>query len=225
MNILVIEDDSYISAFLKQGFEEMGFNVSCIADGKQGYQLVTQDDFDLVILDLMLPTWNGLDVLRRLRGEGYQVPIIILSARHLVEEKVQGLQSGADDYLVKPFAFAELAARCQTLLRRQMPTNSQSQLVYNDLKLDLLTRKLFRREKEISLKQREFDLLQLLMQQPERVFSKTIILEKIWGYQFNPQTNVVDVLVCRLRSQVDKGFEQPMIHTIRGVGYVLKYES
>ena len=225
MNILVIEDDNHISAFLKQGFEEMGFNVSCIADGKQGYQLATQDDFDLVILDLMLPTWDGMDVLRRLRGEGYQVPIIILSARHLVEEKVQGLQSGADDYLVKPFAFAELAARCQTLLRRQMPTNSQNQLVYSDLKLDLLTRKLFRREKEISLKQREFDLLQLLMQQPERVFSKTIILEKIWGYQFNPQTNVVDVLVCRLRAQVDKGFEQPLIHTIRGVGYVLKYES
>ena len=225
MNILVIEDDSHISAFLKQGFEEMGFNVSCIADGKQGYQLATQDDFDLVILDLMLPTWDGMDVLRRLRGEGYQVPIIILSARHLVEEKVKGLQSGADDYLVKPFAFAELAARCQTLLRRQIPTNSQNQLVYSDLKLDLLTRKLFRREKEISLKQREFDLLQLLMQQPERVFSKTIILEKIWGYQFNPQTNVVDVLVCRLRAQVDKGFEQPLIHTIRGVGYVLKYES
>ncbi|PSW22063.1 DNA-binding response regulator [Photobacterium sanctipauli] len=225
MNILVIEDDSHISNFLQQGFEEMGFNVSCIADGKQGYQLATQDEFDLVILDLMLPTWDGMDVLRRLRGEGYQVPIIILSARHLVEEKVQGLQSGADDYLVKPFAFAELAARCQTLLRRQMPTNSQSQLVYSDLKLDLLSRKLFRREKEISLKQREFDLLQLLMQQPERVFSKTIILEKIWGYQFNPQTNVVDVLVCRLRAQVDKGFEQPLIHTIRGVGYVLKYES
>ncbi|MGF1701362.1 response regulator transcription factor [Photobacterium makurazakiensis] len=225
MNILVIEDDSHISNFLKQGFEEMGFNVSCIADGKQGYMLATQDEFDLVILDLMLPTWDGMDVLRRLRGEGYQVPIIILSARHLVEEKVQGLQSGADDYLVKPFAFAELAARCQTLLRRQMPTNSQSQLVYNDLTLDLLTRKLFRQGKEILLKQREFDLLQLLMQQPERVFSKTIILEKIWGYQFNPQTNVVDVLVCRLRAQVDKGFAQPLIHTIRGVGYVLKYES
>ncbi|MGF1684662.1 response regulator [Photobacterium minamisatsumaniensis] len=225
MNILVIEDDSHISGFLKQGFEEMGFNVSCIDDGKQGYELATQDEFDLVILDLMLPTWDGMDVLRRLRGEGYQVPIIILSARHLVEEKVQGLQSGADDYLVKPFAFAELAARCQTLLRRQMPTNSQNQLIYNDLKLDLLTRKLFRQEKEITLKQREFDLLQLLIQQPERVFSKTIILEKIWGYQFNPQTNVVDVLVCRLRAQVDKGFAQPLIHTIRGVGYVLKYES
>lgn len=224
MHILVIEDDLHISGFLKQGFEELQYQVTCCADGKQGYQLATMESFDLIVLDLMLPTWDGMEVLRNIRGEGHQVPILILSARHSVEEKVQGLQSGADDYLVKPFAFAELAARCQILLRRQVSCHNSNQLKYRELTLDLLSRKLFRSGKEIPLKQREFMLMQLFMQQPERVFSKTVILETIWGYQFDPQTNVVDVLVCRLRAQIDREFDHPLIHTIRGVGYVLKNE-
>lgn len=224
MHILVIEDDPHISNFLKQGFEELRYQVTCCGDGKLGYQLATTESYDLIILDLMLPNWDGMEVLRRIRGEGHRVPILILSARHSVEERVMGLQSGADDYLVKPFAFAELAARCQILVRRQVVNYSANQLSYRGLTLDLLSRKLFRNDQEILLKQREFTLMQLFMQQPERVFSKTVILENIWGYQFDPQTNVVDVLVCRLRAKVDKGFDVPMIHTIRGVGYVLKYE-
>ncbi|EAS44000.1 DNA-binding response regulator [Photobacterium profundum] len=224
MHILVIEDDPHISGFLKQGFEELQYQVTCCGDGKQGYQLATMELYDLIVLDLMLPTWDGMEVLRRIRGEGHQIPILILSARHSVEERVLGLQSGADDYLVKPFAFAELAARCQILSRRQVVSHNANQLSYHDLTLDLLTRKLCRDGHDILLKQREFALMQLFIQQPERVFSKTVILENIWGFQFDPQTNVVDVLVCRLRAQVDKGFEMPLIHTIRGVGYVLKYE-
>ncbi len=222
MNFLVIEDDPHIRSFLSQGFEELGNQVTACHDGKEGLLLATQENFDLIILDLMLPSMDGISILKQIRGEGRQVPIIILSARHSVEEKVLGLQAGADDYLSKPFAFSELAARCQTLVRRNSSQEIASVLTYHDLRLDLISRRLFRCEQEVSLTQREFKLIQLLMQQPERVFSKTIILENIWGYQFNPQTNVVDVLVCRLRAHVDKGFDVPLIHTIRGVGYVLK---
>lgn len=222
MRILVIEDDLHISQFLQQGFEELNYQVTVCADGLEGYQLAKSAEFDLLVLDLMLPTWNGEKVLRHLRGEGHELPIIILSAKHTVEERVKGLESGADDYLIKPFAFAELAARCQILLARLNKGKVSNVLEYQGLKLDLLSRSLYREGKEISLKQREFALMQLFLQQPERVFSKTVILENIWGYQFDPQTNVVDVLVCRLRAQLDKGFESSLIHTIRGVGYVLK---
>ncbi len=222
MRILVIEDDLHISQFIKQGFEELGYQVSVCDDGYLGYQLAKEETFDLIVLDLMLPTWTGEKVLQHLRGEGHDIPIIILSAKHTVEERVKGLESGADDYLIKPFAFAELAARCQVLLNRQKKTQAHNVLEYQGIHLDLLTRKLFRDGKEIALKQREFALMQLFLQQPERVFSKTVILESIWGYQFDPQTNVVDVLVCRLRAQLDKGFETSLIHTIRGIGYVLK---
>lgn len=222
MRILVIEDDQHISHFLQLGFEELNYQVTVCADGYEGYQLVNSEEYDLLILDLMLPTWSGEKVLLHLRGEGHDLPIIILSAKHTVEERVKGLESGADDYLIKPFAFAELAARCHILFTRQKKGQVTNQLVYQGLKLDLLSRKLYRDEKEIVLKQREFALMQLFLQQPERVFSKTVILESIWGYQFDPQTNVVDVLVCRLRAQLDKGFDTSLIHTIRGVGYVLK---
>lgn len=222
MHFLVIEDDLHIRNFLIQGFEELGDRVTSCHDGKEGLSLAREGCFDLIILDLMLPSMDGITLLKQIRGEGHQMPILILSARHTVEEKVLGLQSGADDYLSKPFAFAELVARCQVLVCRKPSRESISQLRYHDLTLDLLSRRLFRGEQEISLTQREFKLIQLLMQQPERVFSKTIILENIWGYQFNPQTNVVDVLVCRLRAHIDKGFDVSLIHTIRGVGYVLK---
>lgn len=222
MRILLIEDDQHICDFLVEGFEEQGEQITCCYDGREGLQEATQGDYQLIILDLMLPSLDGMSVLKRIRGEGHQVPIIILSARHTVEEKVIGIQSGADDYMVKPFAFAELSARCQMLLRRKPTEQISNTLSYRDLSMDLITRQLFRNEKAITLTQREFKLIQLFMQQPERVFSKTIILENIWGYQFNPQTNVVDVLVCRLRAHVDKGFDEALIHTIRGVGYVLK---
>jgi len=222
MQILVIEDDLHISNFLKQGFEQLSYQVTVCHDGYLGYQLAKDGLFDLVVLDLMLPTWEGEKVLQHLRGEGHDMPIIILSAKHTVEERVKGLESGADDYLIKPFAFAELAARCQVLLGRQKKNQTSNLLEYQGIRLDLYSRKCYREGQEITLKQREFALMQLFLQQPERVFSKTVILESIWGYQFDPQTNVVDVLVCRLRAQLDKGFESSLIYTIRGVGYVLK---
>lgn len=222
MKILVVEDDRHIADFLVEGLVELGYLVSQANDGKEGLLLATSQAFDLIILDLMLPNVDGMTILKQIRGEGHQVPILILSARHTVQEKVLGLQSGADDYLSKPFAFAELAARCQILMRRTASQQSIERLSYHDLSLDVISRKLFRQGQEIRLSQREFKLIQLFLQQPERVFSKTIILENIWGYQFDPQTNVVDVLVCRLRASVDKGFDSPLIHTIRGVGYVLR---
>lgn len=225
MKLLVIEDDPHIADFLVEGLEELGYLVTHSGDGSEGLALASSGQFDLIILDLMLPSVDGLTVLKRIRGEGHQVPIIILSARHTVSEKVLGLQSGADDYLAKPFAFAELAARCQMLLRRTANQSNSEELRYHDLRLDVVSRKLYRNSQEIQLTQREFKLIHLFLQQPERVFSKTIILESIWGYQFNPQTNVVDVLVCRLRASVDKGFDLPLIHTIRGVGYVLRNDS
>ncbi|UTM59636.1 response regulator transcription factor [Photobacterium sp. CCB-ST2H9] len=224
MHILVVEDDQSIREFVRHGLEELDFQVTACADGKLGYLLACQEAFDLIILDLMLPGMDGMEVLHRLRGEGHQTPVLILSARHSVDERVLGLQSGADDYLVKPFAFAELAARCQTLLRRQSSAASIESLCYQGLTLDLLTREASRDGQRIELKPREFALLKLLMTQPGRVLSKTIILEHVWGFQFDPQTNVVDVLVCRLRSKIDKGFSAPLLHTIRGVGYVLRHE-
>lgn len=225
MKILVIEDDQHITNFLVEGFEELGYQVTHCTDGKLGLAEASSGLHDLIILDLMLPSLDGMEILKRVRGEGHQLPIIILSAKHTVQEKVLGLQSGADDYLSKPFAFAELAARCEMLMRRTSTQKVTEKLIYHDLTLDLISRKLFRENQEIQITQREFKLIQLFMQQPERVFSKTIILENIWGFQFNPQTNVVDVLVCRLRANVDKGFESPLIHTIRGVGYVLRSDS
>ncbi|KLV08102.1 DNA-binding response regulator [Photobacterium ganghwense] len=225
MNVLLIEDDRHIARFIAQGFCQEGYTVELADNGVDGLHLATTEQFDLIVLDIMLPQKDGLEVLTELRGMGYRTPVIILSARHSVEERVLGLKSGADDYMVKPFAFTELAVRCQILTRRDQAKSLQShQLSYQDLTLDVLKRTLFRAGQSIQLNQREFSLMKLLMEQPETVLSKTTILEQVWGYQFDPQTNVVDVLVCRLRVKVDRDFEEPLIHTIRGVGYVLKSE-
>jgi len=225
VNILLIEDDLHITRFLTQGFRQEGYSVMHAGDGIDGLHLATTEHYDVIVLDIMLPKKDGLAVLSELRGLGHTTPVIILSAKHSVEERVLGLKSGADDYLVKPFSFSELSARCQILTRRDRAQAAPAhQLCYRELKLDLLKRTLHRSSQLINLNQREFSLIQLLLQNPETVLSKTAILEQVWGYQFDPQTNVVDVLVCRLRSKVDKDFEQPLIHTIRGVGYVLKSE-
>ncbi|NRA18557.1 MAG: response regulator transcription factor [Oceanospirillaceae bacterium] len=226
MNLLVIEDDIYIQNFLQQGFEQEGYRVTVAGDGEEGTLYATTEHYDLIILDLMLPKVDGMQVLRSIRGQGFQTPIIILSAKHAVEEKILGLQSGADDYLSKPFAFSELLARCQSLSRRQQANLQQTNVLqYQDLHLDLLKRIVKRGSIEITLNQREYALMELFLRHREKVCSKTVILEKVWGFQFDPQTNVVDVLVCRLRSKIDRGFASPLIHTIRGVGYVLKHES
>jgi len=225
VNILLIEDDLHITRFLTQGFRQEGYTVMHAGDGIDGLHLATTEHYDVIVLDIMLPKKDGLAVLSELRGLGHTTPVIILSAKHSVEERVLGLKSGADDYLVKPFSFSELSARCQILARRdRMQAAPAHQLCYHELELDQLKRTLHRSSQLINLNQREFSLIQLLLQNPETVLSKTAILEQVWGYQFDPQTNVVDVLVCRLRGKVDKDFEQPLIHTIRGVGYVLKSE-
>ena len=223
MKLLLIEDDMHIAKFLVNGFQQEAMTVTHATNGIDGLHGAQTADFDVVILDIMLPLKDGFEVLTELRGQGHTVPVIILSAKHSVEERVKGLQSGADDYLVKPFAFPELLARCHTLTRRGKPAATQLlALSYGPLTLDLLKHTLERDGQSIAINQREFMLMKLLLENKETVLSKTAILEHVWGHQFDPQTNVVDVLVCRLRSKVDKGFASPLIHTLRGVGYVLK---
>lgn len=225
MRVLLIEDDSFIADFVIQGLEQEGYNVTHTANGLDGVHLAKSEPFDILILDIMLPGKDGFQILSELRGEGHSIPVIILSAKHSVEERVQGIKCGADDYLVKPFAFSELLVRCQALLRRMSVSSTpNATLKYLDVELNPLKRELARGGKTIALNQREYALAYLLLQNPEVVLSKTSILESVWGYQFDPQTNVVDVLVCRLRAKLDKGFDQSLIHTIRGVGYVLKTE-
>ena len=224
MKILLIEDDEYISDFLVSGFRQEGCMITHVIDGVDGLYEAVNQSYDVIILDIMIPKKDGLEVLADFRGEGHATPVIILSAKHSVAEKVKGLQSGADDYLVKPFAFPELLARCQSLYRRGRNSLSQShEIIYGELSLDILKHELKRDGNVINLNQREFSLIKLMLENPEKVITKTAILEYVWGHQFDPQTNVVDVLVCRLRSKVDKGFTIPSIHTLRGVGYVLKF--
>ncbi|MDN3612201.1 response regulator [Vibrio ostreicida] len=226
MKILLIEDDTHIARFLINGFEQERSLVTHVTNGVDGLHHAVTETYDVIILDIMLPQKDGFEVLAELRGEGHTTPVLILSAKHSVEEKVSGLQSGADDYLVKPFAFSELLARCQSLSRRGKQNPAQAhQLNYGELSLDLLRHVLKRNGHNIQLNQRELTLMTLMLERPETVISKTTILEQVWGYQFDPQTNVVDVLVCRLRSKVDKGFSTSLIHTLRGVGYVLKSQD
>lgn len=223
MKILLIEDDVHIARFLNNGFKQQGCTVTQADNGVDGLHAAVTEAYDVIVLDIMLPQKDGFELLAELRGEGHTTPVIILSAKHSVEERVQGLQSGADDYLVKPFAFPELFARCQSLARRGKQNQAHSHILsYSDLSLDLLKHSLRRGGQTLHLNPREFTLIKLMLEQPESVISKTAILEQVWGHQFDPQTNVVDVLVCRLRSKVDKGFDTPLIHTLRGVGYVLK---
>ncbi|KKD58026.1 transcriptional regulator [Grimontia sp. AD028] len=225
MNLLIVEDDAHIQQFLQQGFEQEGCSTTLAKTGVEGLHYATQEHYDVVVLDLMLPEMDGMTLLRQLRGQGHNVPVIILSAKHSVQERVTGLQCGADDYLVKPFAFTELMARCQSISRRgAREPASPTLLSFDELSLDLIRRELVRGEERISLNKREFALAELFLRNPEKVMSKTAILEQVWGYQFDPQTNVVDVLVCRLRNKVDKSFNHSLIHTIRGVGYVLRKE-
>lgn len=224
MKTLVIEDDAKISEFLNLGLREEGFIVDHASDGNSGFQKIKNSLYDIIILDVMLPGMDGLTLLSKMRAEKISTPVLILSAKKTLEERVQGLQLGGDDYLVKPFAFAELLARMQALLRRSSasPTPEITNLVYGDLVMDLEKREVYRQGKKISLQVKEFSLLDYFMRNPGKVITKALILEKVWGYDFDPQTNVVDVLVCRLRNKVDKDFSEKIIQTHRGVGYVLK---
>ena len=222
MRILVVEDDEKIASFVVNGLKQSGFAVDRARDGEQGLDLATAVSYDAAVLDLMLPKLDGLSLLRSLRQRKISVPVLILSARASVDDRVLGLQSGGDDYLTKPFAFSELLARIQALIRRAVHASESSQLSLGDLKMDLFTREVFRDGQKIDLQSREFALLELLLSHAGRPVTKTMILEHVWDFSFDPQTNVVDVLMHRLRSKVDKGFAQKMIHTVRGVGYVAK---
>ena len=222
MRILVAEDDTVIAEFVAQGLREAGFAVDVAATGPSGLQQAIDGGYDAAVIDVMLPGLDGLALIEQLRTRKILTPVLILSARHTVDDRVKGLQAGGDDYLTKPFAFAELLARVQALLRRAGGTPEPTRLVLGDLSLDLLSRKVERAGQNLDLRPREFALLEYLMRHPGRVLSKTMILSHVWGYSFDPGTNVVDVLVSRLRDKVDEGFASKMIHTVRGAGYVLK---
>ena len=222
MRVLVIEDDSKIASFVMNGLKQNGFAVDHAADGEKGLALARTVSYDTVVLDIMLPKLDGLALLRQLRQGKILTPVLVLSAKATVDDRVKGLQAGGDDYLAKPFAFSELLARIQALIRRATHTAEPTKLSAGDLSMDLLTREVSRGGKSIELQSREFALLELLLRHPGRTVTKTMTLEHLWDYSFDPQTNVVDVLVHRLRSKVDKDFPVKLIHTIRGVGYVLK---
>ena len=222
MRILVVEDDKKIASFVVNGLKQSGYAVDHSADGEDGLLKAQTVAYDAAIVDLMLPKLDGLNLIQQLRAKGLRTPVLILSAKASVDDRVRGLQAGGDDYLTKPFAFSELLARIQALIRRASQTPEPSRLVVGDLTVDLLTREVRRGKEPIELQPREFALLEYLMRHPNRPVTKTMILEHIFDYSFDPQTNVVDVLVHRLRSKVDKDFPQKMIQTIRGVGYVLK---
>ena len=222
MRVLVIEDDSKIAGFVVNGLKQNGFAVDHAADGEQGLAMAATIGYDTIVLDVMLPKLDGLSLLRELRKEKVRTPVLILSAKASVDDRVTGLQAGGDDYLTKPFAFSELLARVQALIRRASHVVEPSTLSAAGMTMDLLSREVTRGARKIELQSREFALLELLMRHPGRAVTKTMIMEHIWDYSFDPQTNVVDVLVHRLRSKVDKDFEVKLIHTIRGVGYVLK---
>jgi DNA-binding response OmpR family regulator len=222
MNILVIEDDQKILEFLELGLKDAGFTVDFATDGTQGWTKLSTLKYDVIILDVMLPGLDGLTLLRNMRTEKINTPVLVLSAKITLEDRLAGLELGGDDYLVKPFAFAELLARINALLRRNHVQALENKLVYQDLEIDLEKREVIRDGHKFALQVKEFSLLIYFMQNPGKVLTKSLILEKIWGYDFDPQTNVVDVLVCRLRNKIDKDFPNKMIQTHRGVGYVLK---
>jgi two-component system OmpR family response regulator len=222
MRILVVEDDNKIASFITKGLEQSGFAVDHADNGEDGLFLARTEPYDAAVIDLMLPGLDGLALIKKMRKAKMTTPVIILSARRSVGDRIKGLETGSDDYLVKPFVFAELLARVQALIRRSTGAAEPTSLTVGDLSVNLLKREVTRSGRKIELQPREFSLLEYFMRQPGRVVSKTMILEHIWNYNFDPQTNVVDVLVCRLRNKVDKDFDRRLIHTIRGVGYVFK---
>ncbi|HJZ75132.1 MAG TPA: response regulator transcription factor [Vicinamibacterales bacterium] len=219
---LLVEDDATIAEFVVRGLREAGFAVDHEADGEAGFSAALRSSFDVAIVDVMLPKRDGLSLIEELRRRGILTPVLILSARRSVDDRVRGLQSGGDDYLTKPFAFAELLARVQALVRRATRTPEPTTLSVEDIDLDLLSRRVVRNGTPIELRPREFTLLEYLMRNAGKVVSKTMILSHVWEYNFDPQTNIVDVLVSRLREKIDRPFEKKLLHTVRGVGYVLR---
>ena len=213
------------ASFITKGLKQEGFVVDHAVDGEEGLHLATSESYDVAVVDIMLPRLDGLALIEDLRRQGVLVPVIVLSAKSSVNDRVRGLQAGGDDYLVKPFAFSELIARIQALIRRATSVAEVSSLTVGDLRMDLIKKNVIRADEQIELQPKEFALLEYLMRNPGRVVSKTMIMEHVWDYNFDPQTNVVEARICRLRDKIDRPFKARLIHTIRGVGYVLEEKS
>lgn len=222
MKILLIEDDIVIANFVKKGLQEAGYTLDHEADGLKGLHRAQTEDYDLAIIDLMLPRLDGLSIIDSIRERKINLPIIILSAKRSVDDRVHGLRHGSDDYLTKPFSFSELLARVEALLRRSNSVVEPTSLSFQDLSLDLLARTVNRAGKKIDLQPKEFALLEYLLRNAGHVVSKTMIMERVWNYDFDPCTNVVEARISKLREKIDKGFNQRLIHTVRGLGYVMK---
>ncbi len=225
MRILLIEDDVKIASFLEKGLKEAGFSVDSCGDGNSGLDQALTITYDAAVVDLMLPGLDGLSVIESMRRADIQTPVLILSAKQSVDDRILGLQKGGDDYMVKPFSFSELLARVQALIRRDKKHQKPMALEVGDLEMDLLGHQVFREGEKIELPAKEYALLEYMMRNSGIVLSKTAILERVYDYAFDPQTNVVDVLVCRLRNKVDKDYDKKMIQTVRGMGYVLKVDE
>ncbi|MDJ0956717.1 MAG: response regulator transcription factor [Arenicellales bacterium] len=222
MRILIIEDDMETASYIKKGLEEAGHVVDHAYEGKEGLLLATTEEYDALVIDRMLPHMDGLTIVKTIRASDINTPALILSALGEVDDRVQGLKAGGDDYLTKPFAFSELMARLEALVRRVEVDAPATKLQVGDLELDLLSREVKRGGKVLELQPREFRLLEYLMRHHGQVVTRTMLLEKVWDYHFDPQTNVIDVHISRLRGKIDKGFEKNLLHTVRGAGYVLR---
>jgi DNA-binding response OmpR family regulator len=222
MRVLVVDDDVKISAFVAKGLKEAGFAVDVVANGADALAVARATPFDIAVVDVMLPGIDGLELIERMRTAGLKLPVLVLSARRSVDDRVAGLRRGGDDYLTKPFSFIELLARVQALVRRSTAQTETSRLTYADIELDLLSRRVTRAGQALVLQPKEFALLEYLMRNAGRVVSKTAVLEHVYDYGFDPQTNVVDVLVCRLRAKLDRDATVKLLHTERGFGYVLR---
>ena len=225
MRILLVEDDQRIASFIIKGLKAEGFAVDHADNGEDGLHLGLTEPYDAAVIDIMLPKLDGLTLIDRMRQEKKKIPVIILSAKDTVDDRVKGLQTGGDDYLTKPFAFSELLARIQALIRRSTDQSEPTRLVLGDVSMNLINREVVRAEKKIDLQPLEFSLLEYLMRNAGRVVSKTMIMEHVWNYYFDPQTNVVESRIYKLREKIDKNFPTKLIHTVRGVGYVLRPET
>jgi two-component system OmpR family response regulator len=222
LRILIVEDDKKIASFIIKGLKQEGFAIDHVTNGEDGLHLALHEPYDAAIVDIMLPKLDGLSLVEEMRRSKVNTPVLILSAKRSVDDRVRGLQKGSDDYLTKPFAFSELLARIQALIRRATGATQTTRLQVSDLSMDLLSRKVTRRGNQIDLKPLDFALLEYLMRHAGRVVSKTMIMEHVWGYDFDPGTNVVEARICKLREKIEKEFDKKLIHTIKGVGYVLR---
>ena len=222
MRVLIIEDDPEAVEYMVKGLKESGHVADHAIDGEDGFQMAQGEEYDVLVVDRMLPGLDGLSLVGRLRAEGNQTPVLFLSALGTVDDRVKGLRAGGDDYLVKPYAFAELLARIEALVRRQRPAEAQTRLRVGDLEMDLLARRVARGGTRIELQPRQFRLLEYLMKHAGQVVTRTMLLENVWEYHFDPQTNVIDVHISRLRAKIDKGFARPLLNTVRGAGYCIR---